>query len=144
MTVGFVPYDGGMSSFEIKEALKNKKLKVLFLIEADDFKINENDLENSFIVYIGHHGDRFAGKADVILPTSAFTEKKALYLNLEGRPQFTKPIISKPGLAVDSWKVFKALDQKLSSVIKFNNHEELLKTMFNEYPMLQNKEYFKK
>ena len=43
-----MPYDGGMSSLEIKEALKNKKLKVIFLIEADDFKINENDLENSF------------------------------------------------------------------------------------------------
>ena len=144
LTVGFVPYDGGMSSLEIKEALKNKKLKVIFLIEADDFKINESDLENSFVIYIGHHGDRFAGKADVILPTSAFTEKKALYLNLEGRPQFTKAVISKPGLAVDSWKVFKALDQKLSSVIKFNNYEELLKAMFIEYPLLQNKKYFQK
>ena len=136
LTVGFVPYDGGMSSVEIKTALKNKKLKVLFLIEADDFQINENDLENVFIIYIGHHGDRFAGKADIILPTSAFTEKKALYLNIEGRPQFTKVVISKPGLAVDSWKVFKALDQKLSSVIKFNNYEELLNKMFNEYPVL--------
>ena len=56
------------------------------------------------------------------------SQKKALYLNLEGRPQFTKAVISKPGLAVDSWKVFKALDQKLSSVIKFNNYEELLKS----------------
>ena len=62
-----------------KKALKKKKLKVLFLLEADDFQINE-DLENTFIIYIGHHGDKFAGKADVILPTSAFTEKKALYL----------------------------------------------------------------
>ena len=138
-----MPYDGGMTSLEIKEALKNKKLKVIFLIEADDFKINENDLENIFSIYIGHHGDRFAGKADVILPTSAFTEK-ALYLNLEGRPQFTKAVISKPGLAVDCWKVFKALDQKLSSVIKFNNYEELLKAMFIEYPLLQNKKYFQK
>ena len=68
-----------MSSLEIKEALKKKKLKIIFLIEADDFKINESDLENSFIVYIGHHGDRFAAKADVILPTSAFTEKN-LYI----------------------------------------------------------------
>ncbi|MEC8100139.1 MAG: NADH-quinone oxidoreductase subunit NuoG [Pseudomonadota bacterium] len=142
LTVGFLPYEGGMSSLKIKEALKNKKLKMIFLIEADDFKINENDLENTFTVYVGHHGDRFAGKADVILPTSAFTEKKALYLNLEGRPQFTNAVISKPGLAVDSWKVFKALDQKLSSVIKFNNYEELLKAMFIKYPMLQNKKYF--
>ena len=85
-----MPYDGGMSSLEIKEALKNKKLKVIFLIEADDFKINENDLENVFIIYVGHHGDRFAGKADIILPTSAFTEKKIFISKSRGRPQFTK------------------------------------------------------
>ena len=115
LTVGFVPYDGGMSAVEIKTALKNNKLKVLFLIEADDFQINDNDLGDVFIIYIGHHGDRFAGLADIILPTSAFTEKKALYLNLEGSPQFTKVVTSKPGVAVDSWKVFKALDQKLSN-----------------------------
>ena len=60
------------------------------MIEADDFELDDNDLENTFSIYIGHHGDRFAGISDVILPTSAFTEKKALYLNLEGRPQFTK------------------------------------------------------
>ena len=50
-----------------------------------------------------------------------FTEKASL---VRGRPQFTKPIISKPGLC--RWIGDKALDQKLSSVIKFNNHEELL------------------
>ena len=66
-----------MSAVGIKTALKNNKLKVLFLIEADDFQINDNDLGDVFIIYIGHHGDRFAGIADIILPTSAFTEKKS-------------------------------------------------------------------
>ena len=79
--------------------------------------MNRSDLEDTFTIYIGHHGDKLAGFADVILPTTAFTEKKALYVNLEGRPQFTKKIVSKPGKAVDAWKIFRALDQKFSSVI---------------------------
>ena len=65
--------------------------------------------------------------------------KKALYLNLEGRPQFTKIVTSKPGLAVDSWKVFKALDQKLSAVIKYNTYDELLEKCIMIFLSLQMK-----
>ncbi|MDC3023925.1 NADH-quinone oxidoreductase subunit NuoG [Alphaproteobacteria bacterium] len=144
LTVGFVPYDGGMSALEIIESLKNNKIKVLFLIESDDLQVDDKVLENAFIIYIGHHGDKYAANADIVLPTSAFTEKKAMYLNIEGRKQFTKVVASKPGEAVDAWKVFKALDQKLSSVIKFNNYDDLLKKMFNDHPELNSKENFSK
>ncbi|MBV69567.1 MAG: NADH-quinone oxidoreductase subunit G [Pelagibacterales bacterium] len=144
LTVGFVPYNNGLSSLEIKKALKKNKIKVLFLIEADDFLVEDEELENAFIIYIGHNGDKFAGNSDVVLPTSAYTEKKALYLNLEGRPQFTKIVTSKPGLAVDSWKVFKALDQKLSAVIKYNTYDELLEEMYNDFPQLRNEKQSQK
>ena len=93
------------------------EIKVLFLIEADDFDVSKNDLKNTYVIYLGHHGDKFASSADIVLPTTAFTEKRALFVNLEGRPQFTKKILSNPGKAVDGWKVFKALDQILSSSI---------------------------
>ena len=38
----------------------------------------------------GHHGDRGAMRADIVLPTSAYTEKAGTYVNMEGRPQQTK------------------------------------------------------
>lgn len=38
----------------------------------------------------GHHGDRGAARADVVLPSTAYTEKYATYVNTEGRPQTTK------------------------------------------------------
>lgn len=38
----------------------------------------------------GHHGDRGALRADVVLPGTAFTEKAATYVNTEGRTQRTK------------------------------------------------------
>ena len=38
----------------------------------------------------GHHGDRGASRADVILPAAAYTEKNATFVNFEGRAQTTK------------------------------------------------------
>ena len=75
LTVGFVPFNNGLSSLEIKKALRKNKIKVLFLIEADDFIVEDEELKNTFIIYIGHNGDKFAGNSDVVLPTSAYTEK---------------------------------------------------------------------
>lgn len=38
----------------------------------------------------GHHGDRGAARANVVLPATAYTEKYGTYVNFEGRPQSTK------------------------------------------------------
>ena len=38
----------------------------------------------------GHHGDRGAARANVVLPGTAYTEKSATYVNFEGRAQRTK------------------------------------------------------
>ncbi len=138
LTIGFVPYDKGMSSIEIKHSLKQKgKIKILFVIEGDDFELDNDELKNTFVIYLGHHGDKIASLADIILPTTAFTEKNALYMNMEGRPQFTKQVIPNLGKAVDAWKVFKALDQNFNSSIKANNHQEILNSIFMDYPKLE-------
>ena len=39
---------------------------------------------------VGHHGDKGAYLADVILPGAAYTEKTATYVNTEGRAQLTR------------------------------------------------------
>ena len=44
----------------------------------------------------GHHGDRGAYLADVILPGAAYTEKNGTYVNTEGRVQQTRSV-SSPG-----------------------------------------------
>ena len=45
------------------------------------------DFANSFVVYVGHHGDAGAQAADIILPAAAYTEKDGIYVNFEGRVQ---------------------------------------------------------
>ena len=41
----------------------------------------------------GHHGDQGATIADVVLPSSAYTEKDGSYCNTEGRLQRTKTAV---------------------------------------------------
>ena len=134
LEVGFIPTKNGINAKQMKKKILEKEIKLLFLIEADDFDIGEIDNESTKIVYVGHHGDKLASKADVILPITAFTEKKALYINIEGRPQFTKKIIQNKGLAVDGWKIFRALADKLGIKLKYNNHQQLLDRIFKLHP----------
>ena len=134
LDVKFLPTKTGLDVKGIKKGLEKKIIKLLILIEADDFDIKSYDLTDTKIIYVGHHGDKIASKADVILPVTAFTEKKCLFVNIEGRPQFTKKIIQNKGLAVDGWKVFRALADKLNINLEYNNHEQLIKSIFHKHP----------
>ena len=58
--------------------------KLLYLLGSDNLRFKKN---NEFIIYQGSHGDRGAEIADVILPSSAYTEENGLFQNLEGRVQ---------------------------------------------------------
>ncbi len=137
LEVGFLPKKNGLSSREIKKKIKSNDLKILILIEADDFEIDGLDMKDTFLVYIGHHGDKIANVADLIMPSTAFTEKKSLYVNLEGRPQFTSKVTNKLGMAVDSWKIFRALADKCEVKLSYNTHDELLETIYKKHPHLK-------
>jgi NADH-quinone oxidoreductase subunit G len=61
------------------------------------------------VIYQGHHGDRGAHRADLILPGAAYTEKTATYVNTEGRAQVSRAAIFPPGEAKEDWKILRAL-----------------------------------
>ena len=60
---------------------------------------------------LGSHGDAGASIADVILPGAAYTEKKATYINTEGRAQQTGVAVAPPGMAREDWKIIRALSE---------------------------------
>ena len=134
LDIKFLPTKNGLDVQSIKKKLNKKTINLLVLIEADDFDIFNYDLADTKIIYIGHHGDKVASKADVILPITAFTEKKSLFVNIEGRPQFTKKIIQNKGLAVDGWKVFRAMADRLNINLEYNDHDQLIKSIFSKHP----------
>ena len=59
----------------------------------------------------GHHGDKGALRANVILPAPAYTEKAVTYVNTEGRPQRTKEAVPMPGDSREDWKIIRALSE---------------------------------
>ena len=95
---------------------KKKELDLVYLLGADE--IETKKLENSFVIYQGHHGGYGSKNADIILPGSAFTEKNATFINLEGRLQQTFKSCNPPGEAKEDWKIIVALGKRFNT--KFN------------------------
>eukprot|EP00898_Chlorokybus_atmophyticus_P005067 jgi/Chlat1/5561/Chrsp369S05353 len=91
-------------------AVTKTPVKFLYLLGADDFDLSTIS-DDAFVVYQGHHGDRGAHRADVILPAAAYTEKEGTYVNTEGRVQRTKAAVSIVGDSRDDWKIIRALSE---------------------------------
>jgi NADH dehydrogenase (ubiquinone) Fe-S protein 1 len=61
----------------------------------------------------------------LILPTSSYLEKTATYVNIDGRPQQTRAIISSPGFSQDDWMVLRALSEEIESPLPYDTLEEI-------------------
>ena len=92
-------------------------------------------LKNAFVVYLGHHGDKGASIADIILPTPAYTEKSSTYINAEGRVLQTSKCHSPLGESKEEWKVFRVLSDLFEKNFQFNNLEQLRKKIIIENPL---------
>ncbi len=88
----------------------SSEIKFLYLLGADE--LTPADIPaNSFVVYQGHHGDRSAYRANIILPGTAYAEKEGTYENTEGRSQQTSPAVPTVGDSRDDWKIIRALSE---------------------------------
>ena len=83
----------------------------------------------AFVVYQGHHGDRGAHRADVILPGAAYTEKNATYVNMEGRAQRARIAVFPPGEAKEDWKILRALSDRLGRRLGYDTLAQLRQRM---------------
>lgn len=110
------------------------KPKLLLSLGADE--VDYTKFADSMIVYVGHHGDKGAHAADVILPASAFTEKAGIYVNTEGRVQFAEKAVFAPGDAREDWAILRAMAQVLNVNVGFDSFDELRSALFVEYPAL--------
>jgi NADH-quinone oxidoreductase subunit G len=117
---------GGMA------ALAKAAPKLLFLLGADEADLTPFDA--SFKVYVGHHGDRGAHAADVILPAAAYSEKHGIYVNLEGRVQYSEKAVDAPGDAREDWSIFRALSDALGHTLPFDDFHQLRERLFADDP----------
>ena len=117
-------------------SVANTVPKFVWLLGADE--IGADDIPSgAFVVYQGHHGDRGAQIADVILPGAAYTEKNGTYLNTEGRVQMTRAATSLPGAARDDWKIIRAASEVLGAPLPYDDIEELRDRMEQISPVLR-------
>ena len=125
LDLGFVPKKG----FALNE------INVFFLLGADEIEMKT--LGDAFAIYIGHHGDAGAHRADVILPGAAYTEKNATYINLEGRVQRTQLATFPVGEAREDWAIIRALSDELGVTLPFDTLEDLRLAMVKNTPSLE-------
>ena len=130
LDLGFVPGKGGR---DVAGILKGD-MEVVFLLGADE--IDTAKLGRAFVVYQGSHGDAGAHRADVILPGSAYTEKSATYVNLEGRAQMTQKAAFAPGDAKEDWAIIRALSAACGKTLPYDTLAALRAAMYKSAPSL--------
>jgi NADH dehydrogenase (ubiquinone) Fe-S protein 1 len=114
----------------------NTKAKFIWLLGADE--INEADLpKDAFVVYQGHHGDRGAQFADVVLPGAAYTEKSVTFVNTEGRVQMSRAAVGLPGASREDWKIIRAASEYFGAELPYDDVEALRDRMEEISPALR-------
>ena len=108
--------------------------KVVLALGADE--VDWSAFGQSLKVYIGHHGDKGAHAADVILPAASYAEKDGTYVNTEGRVQFAEKAVFAPGDAREDWTILRALADALGVEVGFDSFAELQAAMIAEVPAL--------
>lgn len=120
---------GRLSALELGLATRAKinkdKIKLLFILGADN-NIRPADIpKDCTVVYLGTHGDEGAYYADFILPSAAYTEKSCTFINLEGRVQLSRLVVQPPGLAREDWQIIRALSEECGQMLPYDNIEEV-------------------
>ncbi|WP_394727802.1 NADH-quinone oxidoreductase subunit NuoG [Altererythrobacter sp. GH1-8] len=128
---------GLMLGFAQKGGVKDiaaAKPKVVLSLGADEMDFEP--FADALKVYIGHHGDKGAHAADIILPAASYAEKDGTYVNTEGRVQYAEKAVFAPGDAREDWTILRALADSLGVNVGFDSFAELQAAMIAEVPAL--------
>jgi NADH-quinone oxidoreductase subunit G len=133
LDLGFVPGPGGRDTAGILKGCETGEIEIVYLLGADE--IDESWLGRAFVIYQGHHGDRGARRADVVLPGAAYTEKDATYVNTEGRVQRAHRAVFPPGDAREDWKILRALSDALKHRLPYDSLAQLRRHLAEVNPV---------
>jgi NADH dehydrogenase (ubiquinone) Fe-S protein 1 len=124
--------------FQGFNASKLNSLDVLFLFGSE--KIDIPSSFNGKVVYVGSHGDKNVNNADLILPSSIFSEKRSSFFNTEGRLQtaFKSP----NGLEKNysEWKIFRAFAEYIGIDLGYSSSDDVQEHFNNEFGFFSNKD----
>ncbi len=121
----------GLGTEKILQKTHTGEVKILYLLGADDIDMSKIS-NNTFVIYQGHHGDAGANRADIILPSAAYTEQEGIYINFEGRPQYSRKAVPAPGIAKNSWKVICDIAHQLDFLKNIKTLTDVRNAMASE------------
>lgn len=130
LDLGFYPQEGSLSATDMVEQASKGQMEVLFLHGADEIDVDK--LKNTFVIYQGHHGDKAANIADIILPAAAYTEKDAIYINTEGRAQLGRKAVNPVGQAKDDREILLHIAKLLKIKLGFESLQDIRTAMANK------------
>jgi NADH-quinone oxidoreductase subunit G len=131
LAMGFLPGEAAKDA----AAMVAGGVDALWLLGADGIDAAAIPA-STFVIYQGHHGDRAASRADVILPGAAYTEKDGTYLNTEGRAQRGRLAVHPPGEAREDWRIPRAAAALLGVALPFDDLAQLRAAMAAAVPAL--------
>ncbi len=119
LDAGFLPGTGGLDT----AGMLSQQLETVVLLGADD--VDFARLSGSRIIYVGSHGDAGASRADIVLPSAAYTEMSATFVNTEGRVQMTTRAVQPKGEAREGWAIFRALSGLMGKPLPYDTADAL-------------------
>ncbi|MFA3784195.1 molybdopterin-dependent oxidoreductase [Melioribacteraceae bacterium 4301-Me] len=115
--VGVKPADNGLIINEILDAVENKKIKALIVMEDDLTSISEKVEESlaklDLLIVLSTNFNKTAEMSDVLFPASTYAEKHGTFVNFLGRIQRIRPAVATveldralDGMAMSRWDKF--------------------------------------
>jgi len=86
-------------------------LSLTLISSNNEFKLTSLSLANSFLVYLGSHGDSFSAACDMILPSSLIYERINCYVNMFYQYQVSSFVYAPKRLVRDSLAFFFFLNK---------------------------------
>ncbi|MEO0816800.1 MAG: NADH-quinone oxidoreductase subunit NuoG [Pseudomonadota bacterium] len=120
LDIGFLPGEGGRDTAGILSG----EMDTVILLGADEVDMSRLK-PGGTVIYVGSHGDVGASRADIILPSAAYTEMAATYVNSEGRVQMTAKAVQPKGDAREGWAIFRALSDVLGKPLGYDTASAL-------------------
>jgi NADH-quinone oxidoreductase subunit G len=124
---------------EIVHAIEKGLITGLVVLgeDAADCGISESALKGlELLVAMGILKNKTTPHASVVLPSSAWAEKRGSMINVNNRLQRLNQAIQPPGHARDDWEILRDLIQAVSGLNGISSIEDVFKQMAAETPAL--------
>ncbi len=124
----------------IVHGIEEGKITALLVLgeDAADCGISEAALKRlDWVATMGILSNRTTPHAAVVLPSSAWAEKRGSMINVKGRLQRLNQAIQPPGQARDDWEILRDLLQAVSGTNGAGSIEDVFRQMAAETPALK-------